>query len=450
MRAALRCQRQSRWRRHHHEARFLIAGIVQRIETAHDEGIVQRADRDHPFAEQRVRQPERAKHQEQVHLGDAKFDMLALLAHLPLLRAHQATLLEHVLFARHRKQPAAVDPGPKVGRDGDVGRCRDDAIGQRPACLGDLVEDAAEPRLRRSEAFGRGDRQHRHVNFRGRETAPTLGVERHARQKALDLLRVFREPGVGFPLLADADPLLLAERLHLRLGHQPGVVILVAGERQAETLDRVGDEADRPIGGRILERVENRVEIVPTEIGHQTGERHVIEIADDGEGLGMRDEIGFELSPPALGSFKDEGRVNLVGAIGNPGAQFFPARQCKRLLLQAAVFEEDDLPAKVLEQPGDLHEQLVGDDAVKALAVVVDDPPGIRQAVLPVFEQRLVDVAFIDFGVAHQADHAALRPVLDPAFRMHIILRQRGKPRHRDAEADRPGRKIDVVFVLGA
>ena len=28
--------------------------------------------------------------------------------------------------------------------------------------------------------------------------------------------------------------------VHLLLGHQPGVIVLVAGERQAEALDRVG------------------------------------------------------------------------------------------------------------------------------------------------------------------------------------------------------------------
>ena len=54
VRAAFRGQRHARGRRDQHEARILIAGIVQRIEAALDEGIIERADRQQPLAEQRV------------------------------------------------------------------------------------------------------------------------------------------------------------------------------------------------------------------------------------------------------------------------------------------------------------------------------------------------------------------------------------------------------------
>ena len=72
------------------EARVLVAGVVQRIEAAADEGIVERADRQQPLAEQRMRQPERRQHQEQVHLGDAELEVLALRAHLPASAATSA------------------------------------------------------------------------------------------------------------------------------------------------------------------------------------------------------------------------------------------------------------------------------------------------------------------------------------------------------------------------
>ena len=124
VRAALRRQRDARRRADDDEARVLVAGVVERIEAAADEGIVERADRQQPLAEQRVRQPERGQHQEQVHLGDAELEVLALGAHLPALRRHQPALLEHVLLAHHREQPAPVDPGPEVGRDGHIGRGR--------------------------------------------------------------------------------------------------------------------------------------------------------------------------------------------------------------------------------------------------------------------------------------------------------------------------------------
>src|SRR5690349_14671955 len=42
--ATLRGERDTRWRRDDHETRILIAGIVQRIETALDEWIVEGAD----------------------------------------------------------------------------------------------------------------------------------------------------------------------------------------------------------------------------------------------------------------------------------------------------------------------------------------------------------------------------------------------------------------------
>ena len=45
-----------------HEAGILVAGIVQRIEAALDERIVERADRQQPLAEERMRQAERREH----------------------------------------------------------------------------------------------------------------------------------------------------------------------------------------------------------------------------------------------------------------------------------------------------------------------------------------------------------------------------------------------------
>jgi hypothetical protein len=78
VRAALGRQRHARRRADDHEPRILVTGVVQRIETAVHEGIVDRPDRDQPLAEQAVRQPRRAEQQEQVHLGDAQLDMLAV------------------------------------------------------------------------------------------------------------------------------------------------------------------------------------------------------------------------------------------------------------------------------------------------------------------------------------------------------------------------------------
>ncbi len=70
---------------------------------------------------------------------------------------------------------------------------------------------------------------------------------------------------------------------------------------------------------------------------------------------------------------------------------------------------------------------------------------------LPALEQRLVDVALVELGVADQRHHAPLLGSgLVPAARLHVVLHQAREGGHGDAEADRAGREVDVVGVLGA
>ena len=83
VRAAFARERDAGGRRDEDEARLLIAGVVQRIEAARDERIVQRADREQPLAIDRVRQAERRQRDEQVVLGDAELDVLARAARIP-------------------------------------------------------------------------------------------------------------------------------------------------------------------------------------------------------------------------------------------------------------------------------------------------------------------------------------------------------------------------------
>ncbi len=71
------------------------------------------------------------------------------------------------------------------------------------------------------------------------------------------------------PLVAFADVHRVAECFHLRRRHQPGVVVLVAGDRQAEALHRVGDEAGRPVVVDLVERLDDRRQVVAAEIVHQ-------------------------------------------------------------------------------------------------------------------------------------------------------------------------------------
>ena len=90
------------------------------------------------------------------------------------------------------------------------------------------------------------------------------------------------------------------------------------------------------------------------------------------------------------------------------------------------------------------------DDGVEALAIVVDDPPRVAQAVLPSLKHRLGDVAFVEFCIAEKRNHPAFRRFRTPVFRADVILHKRRKQRLRDAEPDRSSGKIDAVGILGA
>src|SRR5262249_34029279 len=103
VRAALRRERDSRWRRHQDETGILITGVIERIEPALNERIVERADRDEALADDRMRESERGEQNEQVHLGDAELDMLPLGRKIPIESGGNALALERVGKRRARK-----------------------------------------------------------------------------------------------------------------------------------------------------------------------------------------------------------------------------------------------------------------------------------------------------------------------------------------------------------
>src|SRR5947207_10117158 len=125
MRPALRRQRNARWRCHHHEPRILVAGVVQRIEAALDEGIVQGRNRQQPFAVDMMRQPERRHQDEQIHFGDAEFDVLALWGKVPIEGRRYLLTSKEVSLLGACQQAPAVDPGTGSGRPTTVKVWRD-------------------------------------------------------------------------------------------------------------------------------------------------------------------------------------------------------------------------------------------------------------------------------------------------------------------------------------
>ena len=109
-------------------------------------------------------------------------------------------------------------------------------IWPKPSCV-DI-----DLRRRRRPSF-RAPARRRRVSRR----AP-LREERHlVEEPAAARASAMRQALERLPFVARPDVHRGAEGLHLRRRHQAGVVVLVAGERQAEALDRVGDEAGRPV-----------------------------------------------------------------------------------------------------------------------------------------------------------------------------------------------------------
>ena len=240
------------------------------------------------------------------------------------------------------------------------------------------------------------------------------------------------------------------KRFHLRRRHQAGVVVLVAGDRQAEALHRVGDEAGRPVVIDLVEGFDDRRQVVAAEVVHQPRQLVVGARLDQLCHRTLVADLVHQPLAPGRAALEHQRRVELVRAAVDPLPQGLAAGLAERGLLQRAVFQDHHVPAEVLEQLLVALPQALAHHGVEALAVVVDDPPAIAQALLPAFEDGLEDVALVELGVADQRDHAAFGPVEAPAVGAHVVLGERREQCLRDAKTDRAGGEVDVVGVLGA
>ena len=118
-------------------------------------------------------------------------------------------------------------------------------------------------------------------------------------------------------------------------------------------------------------------------------------------------KVALEVFAPRLPALEGERRVQRIRTGVDPVPERISARFRESLLLQLAVFHRYDAPAHVLEKLVDATEQSVGNDRVKALAVVVDYPPHIVDVFLPALQKRFVHVAFVQLGIADQGNHSA-------------------------------------------
>ena len=150
---------------------------------------------------------------------------------------------------------------------------------------------------------------------------------------------------------------------------------------------------------------------------------------------------------PAL---KTQRCIHRVRAGIDPAHQRLTARLGESRLHQRAIFHDHDVPAEIAKHGLEFLPKPFTHHRVQTLAIVIDHPPGIAQAVLPAFQQRLEDIALVHLGVADQRNHPPFGPVLHPAVRLDVVLHQRGEQRLRNAQPHGSRGEIDVVGILGA
>ncbi len=247
-----------------------------------------------------------------------------------------------------------------------------------------------------------------HVDHGRAEPAPVVAVERHFGKKRLQRRRRLRQPLELLPLVAGTDILRAAPLLHLGDRHQAGMVVLVALERQADALDGVGDEADRTVVIDGLKSLDHAGHIVAAEVGHQGQQFLIAAPLDQFRDRALVADLVGEVLAERRAALEAQRRIHRVRAGIDPFPQGLAAGLGEGLLHQPAVFHDHHVPAEITEHGFEFLPQPLAHHRIEALAVIVDHPPGIAQAVLPALQQRLEDIALVHLGVADQGDHPTL------------------------------------------
>src|SRR4029078_1090600 len=98
-----------------------------------------------------------------------------------------------------------------------------------------------------------------------------------------------------------------------------------------------------------------------------------------------------------------------------------------------AVANLDYAPAAAAKNLVEPLEHAVSAGRVEALAFVVDDPPQVLNVVLRALDDRFVDIAFVELGVADEGDEAAAGPLARPAPGRKLIHAEAAGAVERDA-----------------
>ena len=252
--------------------------------------------------------------------------------------------------------------------------------------------------------------------------------------------------------MAVGDAVLFLQVRDVRRRQLRGVVVDVSRNRQSPALDRVGHDDDRPAPHRLClgERLKYLLHVVAAEVHQQVLERGVRHVGQDAAHVNARRLSPLDHGAADFRPVRIQQRLVFgVAARIDPPPQSLAAGALEKFQLPAAVLEPQHFPALGLEQARDLQHLPFGCDVVQALAVDVDDPPQVVQAVGAGLADGFRDVSLVDLGVAHEGDIAPLS--FCPAEVVaHVTLRQRPENRCRGAEADRSGGDGHPHRVLGA
>ena len=89
------------------------------------------------------------------------------------------------------------------------------------------------------------------------------------------------------------------------------MIVLVAGEREAEPLDRPRDEERRNIVLRRVERLDQRLHAMAAKIGEQRGERGIVMLFE--EACSFLAQLGLDASAPRRAALIVERRKLGIG-----------------------------------------------------------------------------------------------------------------------------------------
>src|SRR3546814_11339319 len=130
------------------------------------------------------------------------------------------------------------------------------------------------------------------------------------------------------------------------------MIVFVAGERRAMALDRIGDEQGRLVVFSTVERLDQRLDAMPAEIGHELGQRLVIKAVEQLFDVRFLADIGEQPFAPRRSAMIGQRRIIGVGAAIDPFLTAVAAGALERLALPLAIFEGDTTPAAARKSDG--------------------------------------------------------------------------------------------------